>query len=147
MLHHVQHHQDFKTQNRREKKMKEKYFKFRESFAKSISLMNDKEAGEFVKALCEYVFEGKIVPTNNKKLRSKFQLAKITLDAEKRDKENGRKGGIKSAEQRKQEHSKVAFAIYPSVSFVDEILSDLLEEEDIKDDNPHVAKSAQNKAG
>lgn len=147
MLHHVQHHQDFKMQNRKEKEMKENYFKFRESFAKSISLMNDKEAGEFVKALCEYVFEGKIVPTNNKKLRSKFQLAKITLDAEKRDKENGRKGGIKSAEKRKLESSNVEIAIYPNVSCVDELLQDLMEGDSSKDDDPHVAKSAQNKAG
>lgn len=79
--------------------MKEKYFKFRESYAKAIETMSDKEAGEFVKSLCEYVFEGKVVPTNNKKLRSRFQLAKITLDAEKRNQENGRKGGIKSAEK------------------------------------------------
>lgn len=127
--------------------MKEKYFKFRESYAKAIETMSDKEAGEFVKSLCEYVFEGKIVPTNNKRLRSRFQLAKITLDAEKRDKENGRKGGIKSAEKRKLEVSNLAIAIYPPTPSVDEILNDLLEEESSKEECPHVAKNVKNEAG
>lgn len=127
--------------------MKEKYFKFKESFAKAIFSMNDKEAGEFVKALCEYVFEGKIVPTNNKRLRSRFQLAKMTLDAEKRNQKNGRKGGLKSAEKRRLESSNVEISIYPNVSCVDELLQDLMEGDSSKDDDPHVAKSAQNKAG
>lgn len=127
--------------------MKEKYFKFRESYAKAIETMSDKEAGEFVKSLCEYVFEGKVVPTNNKKLRSRFQLAKITLDAEKRNQENGRKGGIKSAEKRKQESSNVEISIYPNVPCVDEILQDLMEGDSSKGDEPRVAKSVQNKAG
>ena len=127
--------------------MKEKNFKFRESYAKAIQTMNDNEAVQFVKSLCEYVFEGKIVPTNNKRLRSQFQLAKITLDAEKRNQENGRKGGIKSAEKRKLDTSKVAITIYPPVPSVDEILNDLLEEDSSKEECPHVAKNVKNEAG
>lgn len=127
--------------------MKEKYFKFKENFAKAIKTMSDKEAGRFVKSLCEYVFEGKVVSNHDKELRSRFELAKMSLDAEKRDKENGRKGGLKSAEKRKQDTSSVAISIYPKVTSVDELIKELMEEETIKKDNPPVAKSVQNKAG
>ncbi len=75
--------------------MKEKNFKFRESYAIAIKAMNDKEAGQFIKAICNYVFETKVPVTNNRSLKSNFNLAKITLDEEIRNVENGRMGGLK----------------------------------------------------
>lgn len=80
--------------------MKEKSFKFRESFGAAIKAMDDKTAGQFIKQLCDYVFEGKAPVGHNSTLRSSFTLVKTALDAEERDKAYGKLGGMKSAAKR-----------------------------------------------
>ena len=45
--------------------MKENGFKFKESYANSIKAMNDKQAGKFIKFLCDYVFLGRLPETND----------------------------------------------------------------------------------
>lgn len=80
--------------------MKEKYFKFRESYSQAIQTMTDKEAGQFLKTICEYVFEDKKPKLIQRNLKSHFALAKIILDKEIKDIENGRIGGIESVKQR-----------------------------------------------
>lgn len=81
--------------------MKEKSFRFRESFAKAVRTMTDKQAGRFIKGLSDNVFDNKYFTTNDKALKSAFILVKSALEADERDRENGRKGGIISAEKRK----------------------------------------------
>lgn len=81
--------------------MKEKSFRFRESFGKAVRTMTDKQAGRFIKGLCDNVFDNKYFTTNDKALKSAFILVKTALEADERDRENGRKGGILSAEKRK----------------------------------------------
>lgn len=39
--------------------MKERNFRFRKSFAEVIRVMDDKQAGKFIKAVCDYVFDGR----------------------------------------------------------------------------------------
>lgn len=83
--------------------MKEKSFRFRESYSQAVKAMNDKQAGKFLKALCDYAFDGKILESNDSTLKSSFTLAKYSLDESKRNSENGRKGGIVCAEIRRKE--------------------------------------------
>ena len=82
--------------------MKEKSFRFRESFGKAIKAMNDKQAGKLLKGLCDYVFEGKSFDNGDITLKSSFALIKMTIDEERRDRENGSRGGKISAEMRKR---------------------------------------------
>lgn len=86
--------------------MKEKTFKFRESYGSCIKAMDDKTAGRFVKCLCDYVFDGKLPDSNDSTLKSSFTLVKTLLDNEKLDRENGRRGGQISAEMRRAEQEK-----------------------------------------
>ena len=70
----------------------------RKSFAEVIRVMDDKQAGKFIKAVCDYVFDGRGYDGNDTAIKTAFTLVKVTLDAEKTDRENGRRGGIKSRE-------------------------------------------------
>lgn len=83
--------------------MKEKSFRFRESFGRAIKAMDDKQAGRFIKGLCDNVFANKYFDSNDVALKSTYILVKTALEADERDRENGRKGGIMSAEKRKTE--------------------------------------------
>ena len=76
--------------------MKERNFRFRKSFAEVIRVMDDKQAGKFIKAVCDYVFDGRGYDGIDTAIKTAFTLVKVTLDAEKTDRENGRRGGIKS---------------------------------------------------
>lgn len=69
--------------------MKERNFRFRKSFAEVIRVMDDKQAGKFIKAVCDYVFDGRGYDGNDTAIKTAFTLVKVTLDAEKTDRENG----------------------------------------------------------
>lgn len=81
--------------------MKEKSFRFRESFGRAVRTMTDKQAGRFIKGLCDNVFDNKYFTTKDKSLKSAYIFVKTALESDERDRENGRKGGILSAEKRK----------------------------------------------
>lgn len=89
--------------------MKEKSFKFRESYSLAVKAMNDKQAGKFLKGLCDYVFDGKVFESNDVALKSSFTLIRKVLEQEKIDKENGRRGGKLSQEMRRNEQEKILF--------------------------------------
>ena len=82
--------------------MKERHFKLRESYAQAIWAMDDRTAGQFVKGVCDYVFKGKSFESKEQILSSNYSLIKATLDGEKADRENGRKGAAVLAEKRRQ---------------------------------------------
>lgn len=63
--------------------MKERNFRFRKSFAEVIRVMDDKQAGKFIKAVCDYVFDGRGYDGNDTAIKTAFTLVKVTLDAEK----------------------------------------------------------------
>lgn len=81
--------------------MKGKNFKFREQEYKAIQGMTEKEAGQFVKGLCGYAFEGVPFETKDAKIASAYAYAKVALDTSAMNRENGRKGGLLIAERRK----------------------------------------------
>ena len=114
--------------------MSEKSFRFRESYGKAIREMDDKRAGKFVKLLCAYAFEGKTPSETDVVLKSSFHLAKMVMDVEAVNRENGRKGGVASAEKRKKERGRVTIiASKPKCfegldGFVQELILSLAEE-------------------
>ena len=80
--------------------MKEQNFKFRKTFAKLVEQMTDKQAGEFIKAVSGYVFLGKPMESKDEFLKGVFVYVKSALDAEIRDRENGKLGAKKKTELR-----------------------------------------------
>ena len=71
--------------------MKERNFKFRKSYAEVIRVMDDKQAGRFIKAVSDYVFDGRAYDGNDTAIKSAFTLVKVSLDGDKADRENGRR--------------------------------------------------------
>ena len=86
--------------------MKEQNFKFRESFGKLVEQMTDKQAGEFIKAACGYVFLHKPMESKDEFLKGVFVFVKDALDTETRDRENGKLGGAITAEKLKEQQNK-----------------------------------------
>lgn len=86
--------------------MKEQNFKFRKSFGKLIEQMTDKQAGEFIKAVCSYVFLHKPMESKDEFLKGVFVFVKDALDTEVRDRENGKLGGLIVAEKYKEMRGK-----------------------------------------
>ena len=68
--------------------MKERNFKFRKSYAEVIRVMDDKQAGRFIKAVSDYVFDGRAYDGNDTAIKSAFTLVKVSLDGDKADREN-----------------------------------------------------------
>lgn len=81
--------------------MKGKNFKFRQQDYKAIQGMNEKEAGQFIKGLCGYAFDGVPFETKDAKIASAYAYAKVALDISEMNRENGRKGGMLIAERKK----------------------------------------------
>ena len=69
-----------------------KHFTFQENFYDALCLLDEKQGGQYVKAICEYMFEDK-TPTLKPPLDSFFALAKRKLDLSKMRKRNGSRGG------------------------------------------------------
>ena len=80
--------------------MKNKNFKFKESYANVIKGMTDKQAGEFVKGICGYVFENKPFVTKDGYLKGLYLYIKRELDVSAVNAANGKKGAEKLAEKR-----------------------------------------------
>lgn len=87
--------------------MKEQNFKFRKSFGKLVEQMTDKQAGEFIKAVCGYVFLHKPMESKDDFLKGVFVYVKTALDNEARDRENGKLGGAIIAERYRELRDKV----------------------------------------
>ena len=69
-----------------------KHFAFQENFYDALCLLDEKQGGQYVKAICEYMFEDK-TPTLKPPVDSFFALAKRKLDLSKMRKRNGSRGG------------------------------------------------------
>lgn len=71
-----------------------KHFAFNMSYANMIRAMtNNKNAGIYVKAMCEYMFNGKLPADLSDELKGAFNIFKKTFDISKTRSECGRKGG------------------------------------------------------
>ena len=71
---------------------KMKHFTFQDNFYDAIKLLDDKQSGQYVKAICGYMFENK-TPTLKSPTDGFFILAKRKLDLSKIRKRSGSKGG------------------------------------------------------
>ena len=71
---------------------KMKHFTFQDNFYDAIKLLDDKQSGQYVKAICGYMFENK-TPTLKPPTDGFFILAKRKLDLSKTRKRSGSKGG------------------------------------------------------
>lgn len=108
--------------------MKERNFKFRKSYAEVIRVMDDKQAGKFIKAISDYVFDGRAYEGNDTAIKSAFTLVKVSLDGDKADRENGSRGGIKSRELRRAQEEKFGVDNIIATGFVaTEMLKNILE--------------------
>lgn len=79
--------------------MANKNFKIREQDYRAIQDMTEKEAGQFIKGLCGYAFDGVPLETKDAKIASAYAYAKVALDISAQNRENGRKGGLLIAER------------------------------------------------
>lgn len=113
--------------------MKERNFKFRKSYAEVIRVMDDKQAGKFIKAVSDYVFDGRAYDGNDTAIKSAFTLVKVSLDNEITDRENGRRGGIKSRELRKAKEEQPSVArVIASGIVASEMLKGMFDDNEIQ---------------
>lgn len=76
--------------------MQNKFFKFNESYAKAIRNLDDKQTGQYVKAIADYAFENKTYSGKDTVVKTAFELTKPRIDEENFYREKGRLGGQKS---------------------------------------------------
>lgn len=79
-----------------------KNFKFKESFYKIIKELTDKQAGEFIKGICAYVYDGKPFITKDEYLKGVFMYVKRELDVSGICSINGKKGAEKALENKRK---------------------------------------------
>lgn len=87
--------------------MRNRNFKLREQDYKAMQGMNEKQAGQFIKGLCGYAFDGVPMETKDAKIASAYAYAKTALDISAQNRENGRKGGLIMAERIRGRHTPV----------------------------------------
>ena len=74
-------------------------FKIREQDYKAMQGMSERQAGQFIKGLCGYAFDGVPLETKDAKIASTYAYAKVALDVSAQNRENGKKGGLIMAER------------------------------------------------
>ena len=82
--------------------MKNKFFKFNENYAKVIKHLDDKQAGQYVKAIADYAFEGKTYAGKDAAVKTAFTFTKQQIDEDKFYREKGKLGGQKIAERKRE---------------------------------------------
>lgn len=134
--------------------MKEKSFKFKESFGKCIQTMDDPTAGQLIKVICDYVFDSRLPESSNSTVKSSFTLIKTILDSEVIHRENGKRGGIISARLRQAEREKkeTIAKVFAGGVLATDAISDIIEtlkrKEKSETKQPKsVAENVQNEAG
>ena len=89
--------------------MKENNFKFRTSFAEVVKAMDDKQAGQYIKAVCDYAFNGQVYSGKDTAIKSAFSLTKVVLDTDKFYREKGRLGAEILSKKKKSEERGTPF--------------------------------------
>lgn len=79
--------------------MKEKNFKFKESYARTLKNMSDRQAGQFIKAVCGYAFNNEPFETKDKFLKGTYLYMQKAIEQERANIKNGKVGGGIRAEQ------------------------------------------------
>lgn len=68
-------------------------FVFYKSFYDAIKEFDNDTVAEFFKLVCQYALEGEITETDNKVARALFQMTIPQIEANRKRRENGKKGG------------------------------------------------------
>lgn len=107
--------------------MKNKFFKFSENYAKVIKHLDDKQAGQYVKAISDYAFEGKTYAGKDAAVKTAFTFTKQQIDEDKFYREKGKLGGQKIAERKREteEESPILKSVIETV-VASELLNSLL---------------------
>ncbi len=74
--------------------LRTKHFTFYDTYFNAMKLLNDRQCGMFVKAICEYMFVGVMPDFNDKTMQGYFNLCKRKMDISKQRKSVGTSGGI-----------------------------------------------------
>lgn len=82
-----------------------KKLKFKKEYYDIIKDLTDKQAGEFIKGVCAYVYEGKPFLTKDEYLKGLFLYIKRELDVSEMNRINGKKGADKLAEIKRRNKS------------------------------------------
>lgn len=82
--------------------MKNKVVKIKNEYFKAIKQMSDKQIAEFVKGICEYVYEGKPLITKDDFLKGVYMYVQRDLDESAQNSINGKKGAEILAERKRR---------------------------------------------
>ena len=82
-----------------------KKFKFKKEYYDVIKELTDKQAGEFIKGACAYVYDGKPFLTKDEYLKGLFLYVKRELDVSEMNRVNGRKGAEKRLEIKRRNNA------------------------------------------
>ena len=107
--------------------MRNKFFKFNENYAKVIKHLDDKQAGQYVKAISDYAFEDKTYAGKDAAVKTAFTFTKQQIDEDKFYREKGKLGGQKIAERKREteEESPILKSVIETV-VASELLNSLL---------------------
>ena len=72
--------------------MKNKVVKIKKDYYKAMKQMTDKQIAEFIKSVCDYVYEGKPMITKDSFLKGVFMYVQRDLEVAERNSINGKKG-------------------------------------------------------
>ncbi len=73
--------------------LRTKHFTFYDTYFNAMKLLNDRQCGMFIKAICEYMFGGVMPDFNDKTMQGYFNLCKRKMDISKQRKTVGTSGG------------------------------------------------------
>lgn len=73
--------------------LRAEHFTFYDTYYKAMKLLNDRQCGTFVKAICEYMFKGESPVFKDKSMQSYFNLCKRKMELSKQRKSSGTAGG------------------------------------------------------
>ena len=81
--------------------MKKHNLKVTKGLSDALQAMDDKRRGKFIDILLAYQEEGKEYKGNDTVLKVAFALTKAEIDRSNMNSQNGRMGGLKTAEKRR----------------------------------------------
>lgn len=79
--------------------MKNKIVKIKKEYYKAMKQMTDKQIAEFIKGVCDYVYEDKPFVTKDAFLKGVFMYVKRDLDVAEQNSRNGKKGAEAKAKK------------------------------------------------
>ena len=85
--------------------LRTKHFTFYDTYFNAMKLLNDRQCGMFVKAICGYMFGGVMPNFNDKTMQGYFNLCKRKMDISKQRKSVGTSGGNAKKKTKKETES------------------------------------------